>query len=145
MTSPGVTAREQRGEGGFTLLEMLVMLAVLGLMVGLVVARGPMRSAGLDARMAANQLAGTLRAARSQAIAADQPVAVAIDAASGLVQVGSATPRAIGAAVSGLARPLVFLPDGSSRGAAVIVASGPVRMRVTVDWLTGRVSIANAS
>ncbi len=130
---------------GFTLLEMLVVLAVLGLMVGLVVARGPMRSAGLDARMAANQLAGTLRAARSEAIARDRPVAVAIDGGAGTVRVGTAAPRAVGATLSGLARPLVFLPDGSSAGAAVIVAAGAIRKRVTVDWLTGRVSIADGS
>ena len=134
-----------RADRGFTLLEMLVVLAVLGLMVGLVVARGPMRSAGLDARMAANQLAGTLRAARSEAIARDHSVTVAIDSAAGTVRVGAAAPRAMGAALSGLARPLVFQPDGSSAGAAVTVAAGRIRKRVTVDWLTGRVSIADAS
>ncbi len=137
--------RGRAAERGFTLLEMLVVLAVLGLMVGLVVARGPLRSAGLDARLAANQLAGTLRAARSQAIAADRPVAVAINAALATVQVGNAPPRPVGAAITGLTQPLVFLPDGSSRGAAVIVAAGPMRKRVSVDWLTGRVSIADAS
>ena len=95
--------------------------------------------------MAANQLAGTLRAARSEAIAADRPVAVAINGAAGTVQVGAAAPRAMGAALSGPNQPIVFLPDGSSRGAAVIVAAGTVRKRVSVDWLTGRVSIADAS
>ena len=128
---------------GFTLLEMLVVLAVLGLVAGLVVGRGPSRSAGLDVRMAANQLAATLRAARSEAIAADHPVIVVIDGAAGTVRIGGAAPRALGAVLSPQARPLVFAPDGSSAGATIGVAAGPVRKRVTVDWLTGRVSIAD--
>lgn len=137
--------RQAGAERGFTLLEMLVVLAVLGLMAGLVIGRGPMRSAGLDARLAANQVAGLLRGARSQAIAADRPVAVSIDAASGTIRVGGSAARTVGAAVSGAADPLVFLPDGSSRGGTVTVAAGSVRKRVTVDWLTGRVSITDAS
>ncbi len=128
---------------GFTLLEMLVVLAVLGLTAGLVLTRGPLRSAGLDARMAANQLAGVLRAARSQAIAVDRPVAVTIDGAAGTVQVGAGTPRALAAVLVPPARPIVFAPDGSAAGGRIGVASGPVRKQVAVDWLTGRVSIAD--
>ena len=129
-------------QGGFTLLEMLVVLAVLGLTVGLVVARGPLRSAGLDARTAASVLAGTLRAARSEAIARDQPVTVSI--AGSTVRVGAALPRALGAALQS-DRPITFAPDGTSGGGRVAVVAGPVRKLVTVDWLTGRVSVADAS
>ena len=39
MTAPG----RETAQRGFTLLEMLVVIAVLGLVAGLVVARGPMR------------------------------------------------------------------------------------------------------
>lgn len=128
---------------GFTLLEMLVVLAVLGLVAGLVVARGPMRSAGLDARTAANQLAGVLRAARSEAIATDRPVAVLIDGVAGTVRIGPGPPRSLGATLLPPARPIVFAPDGSSAGGRIGVAAGPVRRQVAVDWLTGRVSIAD--
>ncbi len=139
------TRQGQAVESGFTLLEMLVVLAVLGLMAGLVIARGPMRSAGLDSRMAANQVAGLLRGARSEAIAADRPVIVAIDSATGTVRVGAAAPRSVGASIGSLTGPLVFLPDGSSRGGSLTIGSATARKRVTVDWLTGRVSITDAS
>ena len=86
-----------------------------------------------------------MRAARSEAIAADRPVAVAVDGPAGTVSVGTAPARRLGALLSGPARPLVFAPDGSSAGAVIGVAAGPVRKRVMVDWLTGRVSIADGS
>ncbi len=121
---------------------MLVVLAVLGLTVGLVVVRGPLRSAGLDARTAASVLAGTLRAARSEAIARDQPVTVTV--AGSTVRVGAAPPHALSAILQS-AHPITFAPDGTSGGGRIGVAAGPVRKVVAVDWLTGRVSIADAS
>ena len=132
------------GEAGFTLLEMIVVLAILGLMVGLVLARGPLRSARLDARTAATLLAGTLRAARSQAIAEDRPVSVAFDGPAGLVRVGTGPARPLGATLAAPARPLVFLPDGSSAGMRIGIAAGTVRKTVAVDWLTGRVAVTDA-
>ena len=140
-----MTPRQKGGQdSGFTLLEMIVVLAILGLMVGLVIAHGPLRSAGLDARSAASMLAGTLRAARSQAIADDRPVPVAFDGPAGLVRVGAGPARPLGARLDPPARPLVFLPDGSSVGARIGVAAGTVRKVVAVDWLTGRVAISDA-
>ena len=137
--------KRRSAETGFTLLEMLVVLAVLGMVAGLVIARGPMRSAGLNARVAATMLAGSLRAARSEAIATDRPVAVLINGPAGTVQIGLRAPRSMGAQLVPPARPIVFAPDGSSSGGQVLVAAGPQRRLVAVDWLTGRVSIADGS
>jgi general secretion pathway protein H len=134
----------QRDDRGFTLIEMLVVLVVLGLIGSLVLARGPSRSAGLSARMAANALAGVLRAARSEAIADDRPVTVVIDGAAGTVRVDSKPARSVGALLTPSAQPIVFAPDGSSGGGHIDVVAGTVHKAVAVDWLTGRVSIADA-
>lgn len=134
-------------DGGFTLIEMLVVLVILGLTVGLVLGRGPLRSAGLETRAEANTIAGALRAARSRAIAGDQSITVAIDPVRHQLRVGSAAPRALTGSIA-LAAPragITFAPDGSSSGGRIDLATGPFRMQVAVDWLTGRVSVANAS
>ena len=37
-----------------------------------------------------------------------------------------------------------FAPDGSSTGARILLADGDRRIQIGVDWLTGRVSTADA-
>lgn len=151
-TSPDLRS----GQAGFTLIEVLVVLAVLGLMLGLVVARGPQRSPALDLRVAAGQVAGVLRAARARAIAGNRPVLVEIDVAARSIRPGGAAPIVLPADVAlaatttaGLAAGdhsagFRFAPDGSASGGSVDLAAGERRARIDIGWLTGRVSVANA-
>jgi general secretion pathway protein H len=153
---------------GFTLLEVLVVLAVLGLAIGVVLSRGPMRSRGLEMRAAARQVAQGFRAARSEAIRIDRPVVVVLDLAAHSFRVGNGPPqllpRAVGlsvvteagaAMVGGISDGTVrgighrfadirFQPDGSASGGVVELQDGDRRSRIAVDWLTGRVTVTNA-
>ena len=131
------------GERGFTLLEMLVVLVILGLVAGLVLTRGPLRSAGLDARTAVSMLVGALRTARSEAIAADAPVTVVINGTAGTIQIGARPAQSLGAELRPPPRPIIFAADGSSTGGRISVNAGPVHKSVTVHWLTGRVSVTD--
>jgi general secretion pathway protein H len=56
--------RRHGGQAGFTLIEMIVLLVVIGLVLSLFIQRGPMRSPALEARVAADQVAQGLRLAR---------------------------------------------------------------------------------
>jgi general secretion pathway protein H len=142
-------------EDGFTLLEMLVVLAIMGALIGIVVSHGPVRSRALLTRAAAGALAQTLRAARAQAIDRAQAVTVVIDperhqfaADLGPVQhlapdmdVAVLPPALKGPNNTGLIR---FLPDGSATGGAVLLGTGARRLRIDVQWLTGQVQVTNA-
>jgi general secretion pathway protein H len=136
---------------GFTLIEMIVVLVILGLTLGLVLQRGPMRSPTLDAAMAARQVAQALRLARSRAIALDRPVAVSLNVVAHAMGIdgmpAQPLPPAVGISVATLAGEAIpggvatvsFAPDGSSSGARIALAERGARQMVVVDWLTGRV------
>ena len=147
-----MTLRPDGRNRGFTLIEMLVVLAVLGLSVGLIAGRGPWRSPALDSRAAAGQLAQGLRLARAQAIARNRQVVLLVDTTRGSFRVGDGPPqllpRGLALAVTTVAGQelpgsIAFLPDGSSTGGRIGLAAGAARTWVGVDWLTGRVSIVN--
>jgi general secretion pathway protein H len=143
--------------GGFTLIELAVVLAIMGLMLTLVLTHGPMRSATLQTRAAASQVVQGLRSARARAIALNRPVTFSLDLADHTFRIDDATPHTLPAAlqlavltVAGKASrqrdsgDISFAPDGSSSGGRIELAGNGARVLVGVDWLTGRVSVANA-
>lgn len=132
-----------RPGAGFTLLEMVVVLAILALTLSLVLTRGPPRSAGLDVRASAALVAQTLRGARAAAVAGNQATAVTLDPAGNRVAAGGRVtrlPADVSLSASGPA--VSFAPDGSSSGGTVGLAGAGRRFAVAVNWLTGRVSVA---
>lgn len=141
-----------RADAGFTLIEVLVVLAILGLTAGLVATRGPGRNAALDLRAASGEVARAMRLARTQAIAGNAPVPVVLDPAAAGYRVGDGPPRRLAAgidlsvvAVAGAGLPtILFTPDGSSSGGRVELAAAGRRVQVSVEWLTGRVVVADA-
>jgi general secretion pathway protein H len=146
----------RHAEVGFTLLEMIVVLVVLGLAAGIVLTRGPARSRTLELRATASELAAGLRSARAEAIKLDRRVTFLLDLARHQYSIDGARARPLPSrmalsiiAVSGetLGRRLggiTFEPDGSATGGRIEIADGERRLQVGIDWLTGRVSIADA-
>ena len=150
----GVAPAARRAEAGFTLLEVVVVLAVLALGLGLLAARGPPRSPALEIRAAAGELAQALRLARARAIAGNRPVALTLDLARRSWRVDGAPERALPPAfalsiraagtetLGGRLGAIRFAPDGSSTGGWIEISDGHRRMSLGVDWLSGRVSLA---
>ena len=143
-----MTWRRSGRAAGFSLIEMIVVLAVLALVATIFLGRGPMRSRGVEAAGAARTLAGAMRLARSQAIATDRTTSLSVDPARHLYASGGGVhglPGEIALAVQGpdgasaRALTILFRPDGSSTGGSVALADGARTLHVTVDWITGRV------
>ncbi len=141
---------------GFTLIELLVTLAVMGLALMLIAGYKAPWSRTLGLEGTAAELASGLRLARSQAIADNRPVDFALDLAAHRYRVGDTPPHPLpvrlalglltvnGEKLNATAGDIRFNPDGSSTGGRITLADGSQRMAVGVDWLTGRVTVADA-
>jgi general secretion pathway protein H len=140
---------------GFTLIEILVVLAIMGAVIGIVVTRGPVTSHGLQTRAAAGLLAQTLRQARAQAIERSRIVNVAIDPVHRSFAADGGPVHAMAAGMEiavlppalkgpGDVRVISFAPDGSASGGGIRLGSGTRRVQIDIEWLTGRVQVANA-
>jgi general secretion pathway protein H len=139
----------ERDSAGFTLIEMIVVLVVLALVAGLVISRGPSRSPTVSIRSAATQMLQAMRAARAESIAAGQSAAFNVAADQRTYRIGRDAPRALPDGVRAhievggrIAPSIEFLPDGSSSGGMVLLTGSTRRMSVTVDWLSGRMRVA---
>ena len=152
--TPDNRPTNRSGTPGFTLIEVIVVLVILGLGLALLTTRGPLRSTALDLRAATSEITQALRLARARAIATDRPVIVALDPAGNAFRVGSGStqtlPRGVtleATAVQGPAAGIAafrFAPDGSASGGRITLTAGGRSAVVGVDWLTGRVSVGEA-
>lgn len=133
-----------------------MVLAILGFAAYIVAARGPARSVALDVRGAASQVAGGLRLARSQAIAGNRVVAFTLDSDRRSYRVGDGPWQALPGALrlsmvsvqDSLPNPqqgrIVFDPEGGATGGRIAIAAGESALGVSVNWLSGRVTITDA-
>lgn len=149
-----VTPLALRSVAGFTLLELLVVLALMAMIYGLA---APMISAGMpgtELKGATRQLAAGLRKARSLAVTQKQEAVLTLDVEQRRFTLTGdkreyALPTklelSLYTAQSELLRDKVgairFYPDGSSTGGRITVAFGERKFHVNVDWLTGQVAI----
>lgn len=146
MTSRSSTPRQRPlPEAGFTLLEMIVAIAVIGLALAVVASFMPRRHAALDVAVASDSIAQTLRAARSRALAQQRPVVVTVARnGQGYAVDGISQPLPAGIGLrssgSGIVR---FAPDGSASPAAILISADGRSLLLRVDWLTGLVHAAD--
>lgn len=118
-------------QAGFTLLEMLVTIAVMALVLAMAANFMQPRSHRLETEIAARQVAQAMRAARGQAIASGAPVVFALPRLPAWLAVSLQAPP------GGIS----FAPDGSASGGRVLLDGDGPELVISVDWLTGRVDI----
>ena len=164
MVARSTNSRQQ--SSGFTLLELLIVLAIAG---GLMAVVPPLISAvvpGTKARVAAHDLAATLRDARNRAITRSEAVDVRFDSEKSTYTVAGAPaqelPRGMALVLldsSGYESEkrraarfytatekytLRFQSDGSSNGIKARLGPEDGGYVVAVDWLLSRVTISRA-
>jgi general secretion pathway protein H len=141
-------------ENGWSLIEMLVVLAILALIAAVALPGTPIMGRGPSLGLVAADMAARLRAARSLAMAQDRDVVFALDTdrrTYGVAGVGASQtiPATIGLSVT-TARTLirenkeaqlVFFSDGTSSGGTVRLTDQHQSVAIGVEWLTGAVHI----
>ena len=134
---------------GFTLVEMLVVLAIMAL-VAAIAAPGLVshyRSKSLET--VAGEITMRLRLSRTSAIATARPRQIVVDLGSRLIRFGERDSLALPddvkvtvitgqeTVVADRQTVLTFLPDGSASGMDIALEQKGRTARIAVNWLTG--------
>lgn len=142
---------------GFTLIEVLVAMAIAALALAVAVPQVRGTVDAVRVRTAAATLANELRAARAQAMRALEETVLRVDVDARSYRVGdrqqslavpSTTAIAITAArseqESDVGGAIRFFPDGSSTGGRIMIGREPrPSYRIDVHWLTGKVTLTS--
>jgi general secretion pathway protein H len=138
--------RREGGSAGYTLVELTVVLAILGLMLTIAVPLFGGHLAGVTLDAATREIGTALREARSAAITENR--AVVFQGGSGgywLDRRHFTLPTASGVApvqiATGGGQRITFYPSGGSSGSRVLVTSGGVHREIAIDALTGRANV----
>ncbi|NHN87702.1 prepilin-type N-terminal cleavage/methylation domain-containing protein [Acetobacter conturbans] len=143
---------DNRRDSGFTLLEITVVLVIAGLLLGVVVERGPFHSSVVTFGAARSKVVHILRSAQDRALTGGRSVTVIVDIAqrdfmtvagksvrhdrlTGPVSAFMPLPGG-GMAPRGIFR---FDPDGSASGPPLALLLGNETELLTVSPVTGRI------
>jgi general secretion pathway protein H len=140
-------------DDGFTLAEMLVVLAILALAVAMVLPVSRQSLAARELTVLGGRIAAGLRQARIEAIGKNRETAVRFDLERRVaslddsgravefpknVAINIATARGD---VAGKQAAFRFFPDGTATGGHVDLGRDGQSLRIAVSWLTGAVVV----
>ncbi len=129
----------RRGQAGFTLIEISVVLVIIALAYGLVTPALSNFITATRLESASRELAMALREARSSAIVSGRALVFQIDPAGWRFgdRHGEFDRRV---AISLIETEIAFYPDGYSTGGRIKLESDGRGRIIELHWLTGRVS-----
>jgi len=146
--------RPFRPQGGFTLLEILVVLMIATFMFTLVPPLFSGALPGVRLKGAARDLTVTLRDTRSRAIISNAEQILHLDMETRVYRVGNGKSVTLPEGTTLTLQPhagetgpdtdqhtLRFYPDGSSSGGQITLQGDNRAYQLDVDWLTGNIRI----
>jgi len=145
----------RRRQSGFTLLEMMVALAIAAIITAMAIPFVGRDKGGVAMRTTARQIAGLLREARSTAVLKNRVEYVKVNIAEGSFGLPERTPQRLPRGVemaltttveqarSPVEGTIRFYPDGSSTGGGVTLRQNGHDTLVLVDWLSGKTRIVD--
>ena len=140
---------------GFTLLEMLAVILLIGIAAAAVSISVTQGLASARVRAASSELAGALRATRAQAIVRGQEQNFDVDIHANtyrdVKQNNVQLPKGMRVSITSAKEDqpnehtgrIRFFPDGSSTGGRITLESGKRQWHVNVSWLTGEVRVVD--
>ena len=143
-------SRAMKRAAGFTLIEVVCVLAIIALLASLVLPAIPRATSRARLEAYAVEVAATLTADRNAAIRRHTTVATSLDAVARTIRSGSSTDRiqlprdvAFDALLAKTCNgrtagaTIVFFPGGMSCGGTIDLRRGDVGFQIRVNWLTG--------
>jgi general secretion pathway protein H len=147
---------EQRARG-FTLVELLVVMAIAAVVMTAVPTLFSAAFPGLEMKSAARRTAATLRLARESAIRRGEETQVLVDIENHRLTLEGyrvlSLPNRLSLQLEAAGSELIdeqlgsirFFPDGSSTGGRLVLSHGGHGYQVGVTWLTGRIELESWS
>jgi general secretion pathway protein H len=135
-----------RTSAGFTLVELIVVMAIMGLVLATVVGAKP-KAAATRVAVTAHAIASSLQLARAQAMASNTETIFRIDTKAFEFGVGEKMhpfPKELTVVMTIAETERVrngggirFYPDGQSSGGDIELSLDGLKSRIGVNWLTG--------
>lgn len=143
----------RRAQAGFTLLEMLTVLVILGMAASLVAHSVSRRSDRMTLSALATEIASRARATRSKAIETGRDAMLSVDlerrniASAGwrsLLPIPADIDLDVVASAAeqrGAVTAIRFFPNGASSGGTIRLSQSGSSYEIRVNWFTGRVHV----
>jgi general secretion pathway protein H len=146
-----------RRAAGFTLIEVVCVLAIIALLAALVLPAIPRATPNARLEAYALEVAALLTADRNASIRRHLEVVTALDASAGAIRSGAGAGRiqlprdvAFDALLADtcegrkVGATIVFFPSGMSCGGTIQLRRGSVGFQVRVNWLTGGAEVVSS-